>query len=416
LGSLKVEFVRGSGMGGGIGSILYSLRGVTNEFFSYNAVGHTVALTLTDGSAEKTDLYEAFGNIASTAGAAENNRLANTKERSFSIGLDNHGFRYYDPEVGRYLTRDPIGYGDGMNVYLYVGNNPINHLDPEGLSAIGDFFSEAGRQTANLALRAGKGIVEGGLVVSDMMGYGTAAASGAGGEYEGHSDLFKSIYKNPTAMGDPNEVRGKIAVDGIKRTLTLGMWNAAEASGEAAATGDWNKAQDEWLGSALLWSGARSGSGSKAKTPAQGDTSLNSSVNNTSATQNGNVQAGGSIEIPKGSSQKSVAPSESVKSENGGVDFTGSDDLYPAGLGQKNIVKITYTGSRRQDFGAANQAAGTGATQKPPAGYTWHHLDDYDSESNTGTMQLVKRLAHEETYPHKGGVRQYEAATGNEYK
>ena len=46
-----------------------------------------------------------------------------------------HGFRYYDPEIGRYLTRDPIGYGDGLNVYLYVGNNPINGIDPQGLFA-----------------------------------------------------------------------------------------------------------------------------------------------------------------------------------------------------------------------------------------------------------------------------------------
>ena len=47
--------------------------------------------------------------------------------------VDNHGFRYYDPEIGRYLTRDPAGYVDGLNVYLYVGNNPVNSFDPMGL-------------------------------------------------------------------------------------------------------------------------------------------------------------------------------------------------------------------------------------------------------------------------------------------
>jgi uncharacterized protein RhaS with RHS repeats len=57
------------------------------------------------------------------------------------LGLDNHGFRYYDPEVGRYISRDPIGYGDGLNVYLYVHNNPINDIDPLGLWGVqfGDF-------------------------------------------------------------------------------------------------------------------------------------------------------------------------------------------------------------------------------------------------------------------------------------
>jgi len=52
--------------------------------------------------------------------------------------VDNHGIRYYDPEVGRYISRDPVGYKDGMNAYLYVGDNPINHIDPQGLSLADD--------------------------------------------------------------------------------------------------------------------------------------------------------------------------------------------------------------------------------------------------------------------------------------
>ncbi|MSR64560.1 MAG: hypothetical protein EXS18_02125 [Verrucomicrobiae bacterium] len=136
--ALKVEFVRGSGLGGGIGSILYSDRSAASgpvEYFTCDALGSTVALTLYDGSVHATDLYEAFGNIASSTGSSDNNRLSHTKERDFNIGLDNHGERYFDPEIGRYISRDPIGYGDGMNVYLYVHNNPINQIDPQGLWA-----------------------------------------------------------------------------------------------------------------------------------------------------------------------------------------------------------------------------------------------------------------------------------------
>lgn len=105
-----------------------------------------------------------------------------------------------------------------------------------------------------------------------------------------------------------------------------------------------------------------------------------------------------------------------VRNENGGVDFVGSPYLYPVGEGQKNIVTIEYTGSRRQDFGAANLAAGLGTTQKPPEDYTWHHLDDYNPATNTGTMQLIETGAHEATYPHNGGVKQYQDATGRKYK
>jgi RHS repeat-associated protein len=140
-GAKDVEFVRGSGMGGGIGSILYSERsGDDREYFVYcPAVGHVVATVTGDDPAaaaavKSTNLYEAFGNIVMTSGASDNNRLANTKERDAALGLDNHGFRYYDPEIGRYSTRDPIGHLSGtMNVYAYVGNNPVNVVDPLGL-------------------------------------------------------------------------------------------------------------------------------------------------------------------------------------------------------------------------------------------------------------------------------------------
>jgi len=40
----------------------------------------------------------------------------------------------YAPEIGRFLQPDPIGYDDGMNMYTYVGNNPLIWIDPYGLA------------------------------------------------------------------------------------------------------------------------------------------------------------------------------------------------------------------------------------------------------------------------------------------
>jgi RHS repeat-associated protein len=50
------------------------------------------------------------------------------------LGIYYYKARMYSPTLGRFFQTDPVGYGDGLNWYAYVGNDPINGIDPSGLS------------------------------------------------------------------------------------------------------------------------------------------------------------------------------------------------------------------------------------------------------------------------------------------
>ena len=62
--------------------------------------------------------------------------------RRFDIetGLYYYRARYYNPHIGRFVQTDPVGYGAGINWYLYCGNNPLGRTDPSGLGWVNGVF------------------------------------------------------------------------------------------------------------------------------------------------------------------------------------------------------------------------------------------------------------------------------------
>ena len=85
--------------------------------------------------------YDIFGAIRSETGTCDNTRKFTGKEFDADSNLYYYAARYYDPYIGRFTQRDPIG--DGVNWYVYTYNNPLKFVDPIGLRALSPLETEA---------------------------------------------------------------------------------------------------------------------------------------------------------------------------------------------------------------------------------------------------------------------------------
>jgi RHS repeat-associated protein len=136
-GNTTKSYTRGLDFGGGIGSIIaLSITGSNPiaQYYDYNDLGSVADLTTSTGESASDYSYDAFGNLLTPQASGDTNRyLFSTKEFETRSGLSYFGGRYYDPEVGRWATPDPLGFVDGVNPYLYVNDNPVNLVDPYGL-------------------------------------------------------------------------------------------------------------------------------------------------------------------------------------------------------------------------------------------------------------------------------------------
>jgi RHS repeat-associated protein len=104
-------------------------------YYHYDGIGSTVGMSDSLGTMVNKYAYDAFGKVLDQIETIPNpfKYVGQFGVMDEENGLLYMRARYYDPEVGRFISKDPIGFAGGLNLYSYTHNNPLNRIDPLGL-------------------------------------------------------------------------------------------------------------------------------------------------------------------------------------------------------------------------------------------------------------------------------------------
>ena len=121
---------------GGIGGLLARTHPGNKHFYYHaDANGNVTAIVNQNQTLVAQYRYDPFGGLVSQSGPLAEINLYRFSSKEFHppSGLYYYGYRFYDPNLQRWLNRDPSGSKDGPNLFAFVHNGPINAFDTWGL-------------------------------------------------------------------------------------------------------------------------------------------------------------------------------------------------------------------------------------------------------------------------------------------
>jgi RHS repeat-associated protein len=225
----------------GLGGRLISQTDATGQqtYVLSDGLGSTVALTDGSGTVTATYEYDVYGDVRASSGTTSTEYRFTGQQAEAATGLVYLRARYYDPQTGRFLQRDPFGgfLGDpqGQQPYAYAHNNPVTPTDPSGevpplLVAVG------------VAALVGAG---GGAGIGGVTAWWTSGDIGQGAV---RGAVVGGVAGAAGVLG--SAAVGAIATGGVVATTTAGVTGRI-AAGLAAGSGGGAAAQATEL--ALGW-------------------------------------------------------------------------------------------------------------------------------------------------------------------
>ncbi|MCG8504429.1 MAG: RHS repeat-associated core domain-containing protein, partial [Sphingomonadales bacterium] len=209
-------------------------------YLHYDGQGSVIGVSDSTGANTEKYTYGPFGETPVTTGSPYHYVARRIDQET---GLYYVRARYYSPEIGRFLSPDPIGYGDGLNMYAYVRNDPVNLTDPSGLGVriggISNFRTHDGNGKAIPPV--GAGVSSGGgkrgqiPIVCSVAGGTEQCTRGTslGSAINSTADLIRSLPPGSVRIGNVNSGSfvGFIEVLEAILALTPGASDGGASSG-----------------------------------------------------------------------------------------------------------------------------------------------------------------------------------------
>ncbi len=254
-----IRFIYGPGMDQPVCMLRFNSQGTLFDtcYYHQDASYSVIGLSSDAGAIVQKYKYDVYGNMKiysaddqllpdSAYYATWNPYFFTGRRLDHETGLYYYRARMYNPETGRFLQPDPVGYADCINIYTYCYNNPINYIDPLGLG----FWSWAKNVGVGALSGAATGAVAG-LICGGppAMAAGAMAGAIAGGISAGVNDLANqaagdghlSTKEAAASGGLAGATGGAGAVGGaaagaVAGAVTGGASAAIESGGDIGAT------------------------------------------------------------------------------------------------------------------------------------------------------------------------------------
>ncbi|MCX5804627.1 MAG: RHS repeat-associated core domain-containing protein, partial [Proteobacteria bacterium] len=179
--------------------------GTERRYYHQDGLGSVVAMSNQTGTITVTQRFDAWGNKIDSSGTIP--QYGYTGREPDETGLVYYRARYYDPTIGRFTQRDPIGMNAGINPYAYVNANPVNFTDPMGLMAFNNSQTKVIVQntsyyntTSDISLGQGMNANQSSTVVNMAADVGTFV-----GQQLGDAGFTRSQYLQAAANLEPTD-------------------------------------------------------------------------------------------------------------------------------------------------------------------------------------------------------------------